>query len=325
MQDAGPASVLVDRGPIRGPPAPTVRATDEQDGPIMTAALLGLAAAALCSGTATILQAVAARREPVRPGLDTALWRGLARSGTYWSALVLVAAGFGLSFLALRSLPLFLVQAGRASSLVVAALLATLVLGARLRWPEVAALAAVGGGLVVLAAAVEPEPATAAGAAGTTSLVVLLALVVVGAVAALGVGASRGAGLALAALSGTSFAVLAAAARTLPAEGLVDLLVEPVAWCLAVGGGLGLALGALALQRAPVVAATSVVVGVETCLGALLGIVLAGDRPAPGAGATTVLAFVLVLVGALVLARFGAPESAAPRAEREPQTGPPAH
>lgn len=276
----------------------------------MTAALLGLAAAALCSGTATVLQAVAARRQPVGGGLDVALWRGLARSGTYWSALALVAAGFGLSFLALRTLPLFLVQAGRASSLVVAALLATRVLGARLRWPELAALVAVGGGLVMLAAAVEPEPAAAAGAASRWTLVVVLVVVLAGAAAALGLGASRVAGLALAALSGTSFAVLAAAARTLPAEGVLALLTEPLAWCLGVGGVLGLALGALALQRAPVVAATSLVVGVETCLGAGLGIVLAGDRPAPGAGPTTVVAFVLVVAGALVLARFGAPESA---------------
>ncbi|WP_258726417.1 hypothetical protein [Cellulomonas sp. NS3] len=275
----------------------------------MTAALLGLAAAALCSGTATILQAVAARRETVRPGL--ALWRGLARSATYWSALALVAAGFGLSFLALRTLPLFLVQAGRASSLVVAALLATVVLGARLRWVEIGALVAVGAGLVVLAAAVEPEPAAVASAAGRWTLVVILAVVLTGAAAALRLGTSRLAGLVLAALSGTGFAVLAAAARTLPADGVLALLTEPLAWCLGAGGVLGLALGALALQRAPVVAATAVVVGVETCLGAALGIVLAGDRPAVGAGATTALAFALVVLGALALARFGSPETAA--------------
>jgi hypothetical protein len=49
-------------------------------------------------------------------------------------------------------------------------------------------------------------------------------------------------------------------------------------------------------------------VGVETCLGAALGMVLAGDRPAPGESGPTGLAFVLVLVGALVVARFGSPD-----------------
>jgi hypothetical protein len=37
--------------------------------------------------------------------------------------------------------------------------------------------------------------------------------------------------------------------------------------------------------------------------------VLCGDRPAPGGGDLAVAGFVLVLVGALSLARFGAPEA----------------
>ncbi|GEA88651.1 hypothetical protein [Cellulomonas cellasea] len=276
----------------------------------MTTALLSVAAAALCSGAATVLQAVAARRQPVRAGIDVGLVLRLARSGTYWLAMLLVAAGFLLSFVALRTLPLFLVQAGRASSLAVAAVLSVLVLGARLRRGEVAALAVVAAGLVALAASVVPHPAShvrsGAGWWLVASVVVLAA--------AAGVAArsrpSTGSGLVLAGLAGLAFAVLAVAARTVGGLGLEGLVREPAAWAIPAGGALGLALGALALQRAPVVGVTAAMVGVETCVGALLGMLLAGDRPEPGSAVLCVVGFVAVLGGVLAVARFGSVEGA---------------
>ncbi|NUU17858.1 hypothetical protein HP550_11425 [Cellulomonas humilata] len=277
----------------------------------MGAALLCVAGAALCSGTAIVLQAVAVRRLPPEARLDAALVGGLARNPVYLLALVLVATGFALSFVALRTLPLFAVQAGRASSLAVAALLAVTVLGARLRWTDWLGLAGVGTGLVLLASTVESRPASELGAAATW--------VVVGGTAALGVAAvltalgppSTRRGLVLAVLAGGAFAVLALGARTAPSWHRVDLLTDPLVWCAAVSGGLGLASSAIALRRAPVVAVTALMVGVETVTGALLGIVLAGDRPAPGSAAAAACGFVLVLVGAVVVARFGTPETVA--------------
>ena len=91
---------------------------------------------------------------------------------------------------------------------------------------------------------------------------------------------------------------------------------------MAVGGALGLVLGALALQRAPVVAVTALMVGVETCLGAGLGMVLAGDRPQAGAAGSTAVAFGLVLIGALVVARFGSPDGATAGSTRATPTMP---
>ena len=117
----------------------------------MGLALVCVGVAALCSGTAIVLQAVAARRLPADVRLDAALVGGLARSPLYLLALALVALGFGLSFVALRTLPVFAVQAGRASSLAVAAVLSVLVLGARLRWSDWLGLGSIAVGLVVLA------------------------------------------------------------------------------------------------------------------------------------------------------------------------------
>jgi hypothetical protein len=58
----------------------------------VTTALLCVAAAAICSGTATVLQALAARRMPVHPRLDHILVGRLLKSRTYVAALLLVAA-----------------------------------------------------------------------------------------------------------------------------------------------------------------------------------------------------------------------------------------
>jgi hypothetical protein len=77
---------------------------------------------------------------------------------------------------------------------------------------------------------------------------------------------------------------------------------------MGLAGLLGLLLTATALQRAPVVTATAAMVATETVVGSVLGMVLCGDRPAPGGGELAVAGFTLVLAGALSLTRFGAPE-----------------
>ncbi len=272
-------------------------------------ALACVAAAAVCSGTAVVLQAVAARRVPDGDHLDLTLVAGLARSPLYVAALVLVAVGFALSFVALRTLPLFAVQAGRASSVAVAAVLSAVVLGARLRGRDWLGLAGLGAGLVVLALTVAPQ--TVATLSTGARVVVVVATLAIGALAAtVGLGEpTPRSGLVLAALSGAAFGVLALGAHTVQVDGLATVLTDPVAWCAAVCGGLALVVSALALRRAAVVPVTALMVGVETVVGAALGIALAGDRPAAGTGPASVAAFALVLTGAVVVARFGAPSS----------------
>jgi drug/metabolite transporter (DMT)-like permease len=271
-------------------------------------ALAGVVAAAACSGTAAVLQARAVREEPAGSGLQASMLVRLARRRTYLVALGLVVAGFGLSFLALRTLPLFVVQAGRASSLAVTAVLSVVVLRARLsRW-ETGAVAAVVAGLVLLAASADAEASDAVPDATRVGLVV--GVVVVGALASAAVRLLPGAraGLALAVLSGLCFALLALGARVLRSLAPLSLLTDAAAWAMGLAGLLGLLLTALALQRTPVVAATATMVATETLVGSLLGMVLSGDRPAPGGTGLAVTGFVLVLAGALSLARFGAPE-----------------
>lgn len=282
----------------------------------MIVALLAAVAAAGCSGLAAVLQAKAVRRDagrgaPDQPGVHPRLLLRLARSRWYVAGLALVALGFGLSFLALRELPVFVVAVARASSLGVTAALAWPLLGVRLRRSEVAAVMAVVVGLVLLAGA--GRPGRPVGVAVSTRYGLLIA---VGALVALAVlvgrrGGQR-AGVALAAVAGMDFGVVAVAARSLSGAGLADLPTDPAAWALAAAGLHGLLVYASALQRVAVTGATATMVGVETLSGATAGIVLLGDGTRPGWAVIAALGFVAAVGGALVLAGTGA-ASPAPR------------
>jgi drug/metabolite transporter (DMT)-like permease len=287
----------------------------------MNPSLLAVAGAAVCSGTAAVLQASAVARLPRATSVSGSFVLRLARSPRYLAALGLIAVGFALSFLALRTLPLFAVQAGRASSLAVTAVLSVLALGVRLRRAELIAVLAIGAGLVVVGwTAGEQASAQVGGAGRVVLLAAVLALLPVAAVV-LRMRELARSGLLLAVIAGTCFGLLALGARILRGFDPGTLLTDPAAWAMAGAGTLGLLSGALALQRASVVTVTAAMVAVETVLGSVLGMLACGDRPTPGLAVPAALGFALVLVGALTLARFGAPEADADGHE-EPATLP---
>jgi drug/metabolite transporter (DMT)-like permease len=271
-------------------------------------ALIGVVAAALCSGAAAVLQARAVRLEPPRAGLDATLLIRLGRRPTYLVALLLVALGFALSFLALRTLPLFVVQSGRSASLAVTAVLSVVVLRARLTRVETGAVLGTVAGLVLLAGSAAATRSDAVPDGTRLGLLVGVVAVAVAAALAARVLSHAHAGLVLAVLAGLAFAALALGARTLRDLDPVSLVTDPAVWAMGLAGLLGLLLTAQALQRTPVVVTTVAMVATETLVGSALGMVLCGDRPAPGAGGLAVAGFTLVLGGALTLARFGAPE-----------------
>jgi drug/metabolite transporter (DMT)-like permease len=287
----------------------------------MNLALLAVGSAAICSGGAAVLQASAVSRLPTADSVNAGFVVRLARSPRYLLALVLVGCGFGLSILALRSLPLFVVQAGRASSLAITAVLSVLLLGVRLRLAEVIAVVGIGTGLVIVAVTAGPQDVAEVGAAARFGLLAAVLVVAVAGAAALRIGAPSRSGLALAVLAGGCFGLLALGARLLRGLSPTVLIADPAAWAMAAAGLLGLLLGALALQRASVVTVTSAMVATETVLGSVLGMIVCGDRPAPGLAVPATGGFALVLAGALVLARFGAPEPDAGGRE-EPATLP---
>lgn len=83
----------------------------------MTWGLAAAILAAICYGAASVLQAVAARATPAGTGVDPRLVVRVMRQTPFLLGLALDGAGFGFQFWALRSQPVFVVQAALAASL----------------------------------------------------------------------------------------------------------------------------------------------------------------------------------------------------------------
>jgi drug/metabolite transporter (DMT)-like permease len=274
---------------------------------------LGVLAAlfsALCYGVASVLQSKAVRVDPAEDG-GQPLFRLVVRP-LFVGGVVLDVAGFAAQFTALRVAPVFLVQAALAGSLAVTAAVAGVVLKIRLGRREWIAVGMVCTGLVALA--------FSAGAEGAVSTPVMFRGALLGAVLLLaGVGWAAGrlrepfGSAVIGLVAGLGFGVVALAARALPELSPAHLVSDPATYALAVGGVVAFGFYARALQKGVVTAVTAAVVVGETLLPAIVGILVFGDRTRPGTAPLAVAGFVVTLVGAAGLARFGElPETADP-------------
>jgi hypothetical protein len=280
---------------------------------MLWSALVLVAAAAY--GLATILQAVGTRRVAAGAGLDVRLLVRLSRSAPYVTGLALDAAAFALTVVALRHLPVYLVQSAVAANLAVVAVLARLFLGASLGTADWLCVAAVAAGLALLAASAGPEHPAALGPAGRWSL---LAAAVAATVAAADLARRpAGTGPALGLLAGVEFGVVALAARVLPAAlHPLELLRDPAVWALACAGVAGTLVYATALQRGPITATSAAVIASETLAPAVVAALLLGDVPKSGWLPAVVAGIALVLGGAARLARHEPVAGARPPAPR---------
>jgi drug/metabolite transporter (DMT)-like permease len=281
--------------------------------------LAGAFAAAVAYGVATVLQAIGARSGGDTDDLDVRLVRRLLRSAPYIMGLLLDAVGFGLSFAALHTLPLFTVEAVVASSLAVTALLAVAMLDMRPSLVEWLALLCVTAGLTLLALSAKTQAPIRLDDLDRSLLVISVA--VVGAIAVVVArrrrNPNRGDGWALGLLAGLMYGAAGIGARILRTPSTPwRLFLDPALYAMALAGILGLLLYAMALQRGSVTVATSAVVVAETLMPAAIGIGLLGDRPAPGRTALAAVGFALTVAGAVALARYGEPP--ARNAERLP-------
>ena len=271
----------------------------------MSLGLLGAFATAVCYGIGSVLQAIGAARTHASGTLDARLLVRLFQQGPYLLGLGFDAVGFVASILALRTLPLFLVESTVASSIGVTAILAAKFLDVRLRPGEWVALGAVAVGLVLLAASAQPDAGRPASTQGGWILLGGVALTALIAWLATK-GAAARAGAVLAASAGLAFAGLGVAARTLPVpDPAWRLVTEPTAWALLGYGALGLLFYSAALQRGSVTTATAITFAIETTVPTLIGLTLLGDRARPGFAPLAVAGFVIALGGCMALARHG--------------------
>ncbi|WP_329344152.1 hypothetical protein OG866_16820 [Streptomyces sp. NBC_00663] len=262
--------------------------------------------AAVCFGTATVLQAVAARSAATAEGAggEAALLLRAVRQWRYMAGLGLDGLGFVLQIAALRSVPIYAVGAALASSLAVTAVVAARLLRVRLSGAEWGAVGVVCAGLAMLGVA----SGTEGDLSGPAALKWVMLGVAVG-VLLLGLSAGRLSGrsraLVLGLGAGVGFGVVEVAVRLIDSLALPSLLTHPATYALLLGGGAAFLCLTSALQRGSVTTATAAMVIGETVGPALVGVVWLGDRTREGLGWLAVLGFAVAVAGALGLARFG--------------------
>ncbi|MEU6193180.1 DMT family transporter [Streptomyces sp. NPDC047061] len=261
-------------------------------------------AAAICFGTATVLQAMAARAAGDGAGGEAALLLRAVRQWRYVVGLGLDGLGFVFQILALRSLPIYAVSAALASSLAVTAVVAARLLRVRLSGVEWAAVGVVCAGLAMLGLASGPE----GDRAGTMTLKWVMLGTAVG-VLLLGLAGGRltgrGRALALGLGAGFGFGVVEVSVRLIDTLRPADLLSNPATYALLIGGGGAFMLLTSALQRGSVTTATAGMVIGETIGPAAVGVVWLGDRTREGLAWLAVLGFAVAVAGTLALGRFG--------------------
>ena len=263
--------------------------------------------AALSYGIGSVLQAAAVRHAENRPNLDPMLLVRLFGMWPYVAGLALDLLGFGASVVALRTLPLFLVQSAIAGSVGVTAIAASIAFGTRLLGYDASRSSRSCSGSGCSRSPRGPEHVASLGSVGQWILVA--GVVVVLAAGALSARLdNRRAGIGLAVCAGLSWAGTGVAARVLQIPSPPwRLLFDPVALSLVAYGLLGTLLFAAALQRGSVTAAAAIVFTVETVVPSLIGIAFLGDHARSGFLLVAVLGFVTTVGGSIALARRSEP------------------
>jgi multidrug transporter EmrE-like cation transporter len=252
-------------------------------------------------GGASVLQSV---------GASQATGPAVLRRPAYVAGLVCDGLAWLASLLALRTLPLFVVQSVLAGSVAVTVVLAWLFLGSRMRGRDVAAIVVMLAALVGLAAAF-PAGGAVVAAGFTAWCLAGLALVAAGTA----VGYSGAGSLPLAFLAGAAFSGAAVAARAVDlTAGPASLVAQPLAWAIAGYGVVGTLAYARSLERGRVGPATAVLWSVESVLAGLVGVLALGDAVRPGWAPVVLLAVPLSLVGCALLAIGPAEEALEPSA-----------
>jgi drug/metabolite transporter (DMT)-like permease len=256
--------------------------------------------AAGCSASAAMLQSIGAGRVSAGRVGPALLWR-LVRCPPYAAGLALDGASSGLTFAALRSVPLFAVQAVGASNLGIVAVLTTVVLRVRLHRRDWAAVGAVVAGLVLLIASARTgPPAATASPAGWALLGAVLGL----SAAARALGTRLRATALPGLLAGLTFGAGATAARLVGGTaGPLAALVSPAICALILAGLAGTLLYATALQHGPLTTTAALTVVGQTVGPAVIGTLLLGDGVRPGLLPFAISGFVLTVTGAALLAR----------------------
>jgi drug/metabolite transporter (DMT)-like permease len=270
-------------------------------------------AAAFCYGIGAVMQAIAVRAASRRPALEAAGEVGrvdpglvirMFRQWPFVVSLLIDFGGFICQLIALRRLPIFEVQVIIAANLAVTAVFASWLMHTVLSAREWSAVLAVVVGVGLLGSSAGAEGAKTVGIDFHFALIAALAVIAVAGVAAARL-PSPFRTPALGAIAGLGYGVLAVCARILPGFTPEVLVKSPAAYTLAASGIISFMLYASALESGSVTVATAAVILLETVPPAFIGVLFLGDKTRPGMVGPAIAGFILALVSAIALARFG--------------------
>jgi len=232
--------------------------------------------------------------------------RATARTLRFATGLALDGAAWALSLVALRSLPVYVVQAILASSLAFTVVFARIWQHTTLHARDIAAISALIPALAVIALAGREQTAPRIGHATTAYLTIFGFTTVAAVAAALAAGrrnVHRRASIP-ALLAGLSFSATALAARAVHIRiPLWHNLQQPLVWVVVATGIAGTVAYAAALERGPVGPATAQLWAVEVVVPAAIAIPLLGDTVRAGWLPAATVAVVVVVAVTAVLAR----------------------
>jgi drug/metabolite transporter (DMT)-like permease len=293
----------------------------------MLVSLIAGVVSALCYGIASVMQAIAVRQASSRPaagaaGVDPGLVLRLLHQWRFVASMLIDLVGFIAQLVALRRLPLFVVQAMVAANLAVVAVLAALVIGASLSLREWFAVVGVIAGVALLGLSAGAEGASHPGAAFKFSLIAATAVLGVCGMAAARRLREPSRTLVLGTIAGFGFGAVGIAARVLNGFAPLTLLRDPAAYAVVAAGIVSFVFYATALEGGSVTVATSAVVLAETLPPAVVGVLVLGDTTRPGLTPVAAVGFALAVVSAVMLARFGEADHEPARGDAGPAAGP---
>lgn len=280
--------------------------------------LIGLLLAlgcSVCYGTASVLQATAARSVEAGSGsgVDAVLLMRALRQWRYLVGIGLDGLGFVLQVAALRLVPIYVVAAALAASIAVSAIVAAWLLSARLAPAEWTAVGVVCVGLALLGIAAGPQ-GDGHGPAGLAWALLGVVAVVFIAGAAAGRLPDRSRALALGFSAGTGFGLVEVGVNLIDSidPTKASFYANPALYASAAGGVAGFLLLTSALHRGSVTTAVAGMVVGETVLPALIGVAWLGDETRDGLGWMVAAGLGIAVAATLVLARFGEAPSPEP-------------
>lgn len=257
--------------------------------------------ACLAYGVATVLQAVGARRAATAAGVGGVV--GIVTQIPYLAGLALDGLGFLGNVVALRELPLFLVESIVAASVGVTAVIAAL-RGEKLGARDWGALGVLGLGLVLLSLSAAAQAATETGRGVTLAILAGAAVpLLFGLLGYRRTG--RSSVLLCAVAAGLGFSGVAVAARAMGADAInLGLLANPLLWAIVAYGAIAVGFFGIALQRGKVTVVAAVTFVIEVLVPSALGLIVFGDSILAGREAPAGAGFLLAIGGTVALSRF---------------------